>query len=123
MDRSEKPFNLLMVNQTSLAECPKCGSRHCQLRTTAQKTGVVVGGVLGAIIAAGLSGATTGAVIGASIATEESRRSIDLIMGTIGGAMVGFAWGAIAGYTVGAEIDRNVLRIHQCLKCGSEFRT
>lgn len=116
MEHSEE-----LMDQTMSAACPKCGSHRCQLQATGRKTGVVVGGVLGAIIAACLSGAKVGAVNGAAIASFISRRSPVTITGAIGGAIVGFAWGAIAGHAVGADIDKNVLRIYECRACGFEF--
>ncbi len=116
MDYLEEP-----INQMVSVACPACGSHHCSLQATARKTGVVVGGVLGAIIAAGLSGASVGVGYGIAIASIISRRPPVTFSGTIAGAIVGFACGAIAGYAVGADIDKNVIRLCQCRECASEF--
>lgn len=121
MEHFEGSMDETVIGQPAMAMCPKCGSCHCELQATARKAGIVVGGVLGAIIVAGISGAKAGAVSGAAMASVISRRSPVTITGTIGAAIIGFAWGALAGHAVGAEIDKNILQLHQCLECGSEF--
>jgi len=117
MDYAEESFNPMVA-----VACPACGSRHCHLQATARKAGVVVGGVLGAVIAAGFNGATIGAVNGAVIACIASRRLPATVTGAIGGAIIGFAWGALAGHAVGADIDVHLLGMYQCRECGFEFK-
>jgi predicted RNA-binding Zn-ribbon protein involved in translation (DUF1610 family) len=117
MDYVEGP-----INQMVAVACPACGSRHCSLQATARKAGVVVGGVLGAVIAAGFNCATVGAINGAVIAAVVSKRLPIAVTGAIGGAIIGFAWGALVGHAVGADIDMNVIGMHQCRECGFEFK-
>lgn len=109
------------MDEAVSAVCPACGSHDCQLQPIARKAGVLVGGVLGGIIAAALSGATAGAVNGVALVSVVSKRLPVTATGAIGGAIVGFAWGAVAGHSVGMEIDKSFLRIYQCRACGLEF--
>ncbi len=117
MDYVEEPTKQMVV-----VACPACGSRLCSLQATARKAGVVIGGVLGAVIAAGFKGATFGAINGAVIAGVVSRRLPTTVTGAISRVIIGFAWGAVAGYVVGADIDKNVFKIYKCLTCGFEFQ-
>lgn len=80
------------------------------------------GGVPGAIIAAGLGGAKIGAAHGAAVACIISRRPPATMTGAIGGAIVRFAWGAVAGHIMGSDIDENVLRFYKCREYGFEFK-
>ncbi|MDR3414311.1 MAG: hypothetical protein P4L87_25685 [Formivibrio sp.] len=121
MEHFEGSMDDTKIDQPLQAVCPKCGSHHCQLQSTARKAGIVVGGVFGAIIAAGLTGSKAGAVSGAAISSELDRRSPVTITGTIGGAIFGFARGAITGHAVGTEIDKSILRLYKCTECGLEF--
>lgn len=116
MDYAEEPINRMVA-----IACPACGSRHCHLQATARKAGVVVGGVLGAIIAAGFGDAALGALTRTPMAGSVDRQSPPTLTEMIGGAILGFACGAIVGYVVGTDIDMNVLRIYQCRTCNFEF--
>lgn len=117
MDYVEKPMNQMVA-----VACPACGSLKCSLQTTARKAGVVIGGVLGAVIAAGFNGAAVGAINGAVIAGVVSRRLPTTVTGAIGGTIIGFAWGALVGHAVDADIDMNVFGMYHCRECGFEFK-
>jgi hypothetical protein len=116
-------MDLFAIPGATTELCPACSSPHCHLQATARKAGVVIGGVLGAIIAAGLGGAKIGAAHGAALACIISKRPPATMTGAIGGAIVGFAWGAVAGHIMGSDIDENVLRFYKCRECGFEFKS
>ena len=107
--------------QASPMPCPQCGSFNTDLQATGRKAGVVIGGGLGAILASGVNGAKAGAIGGAAIASVVGRRSPAPIVGGLIGALAGFLWGARLGYTIGHAIDGDLLRLHRCHSCGTEF--
>ena len=103
------------------AVCPRCGSRHCQLQSSARNAGIVAGGILGAIIAVGFSGDELGSANDMPVASSSSS-PLAMIAEVIGIAIVGFTLGAIAGHALGTDVDKNVLRLYRCLECGVEFK-
>lgn len=102
--------------------CPACWSPNCILEPTARKAGIWAGGILGAVISAGAKGAILGAANCTFIARTVSHRLLVTITGAIGGAMFGFAFGALAGHDIATEIDHKILRFFKCRDCQFEFK-
>ena len=96
-------------------QCPGCGYPHASLRNFSRRgstgSGALAGGVVGGL-AGGEIGAAEGAAAGFSLLGPA---------GAVIGCLVGASFGAFSGHIVGKLLDKDVLGIYYCPKCGRKF--
>lgn len=102
-------------------KCPHCGSQHLHPVPLARQSGATVGGLAGTALA--MSGILQGARTGASLGVAAG--PIGVAAGALGGALLsGMAGGAVGhflGSALGDQVDKRILRRHQCDECGEVF--
>jgi hypothetical protein len=83
--------------------CPECNSTdYVVLVNTNQKVGTAFGGAIGFIVTV-------------------VRTGITIALGGPGRALAGLLAGAAVGNKVGELIDRNIVCLYKCNRCGKEF--
>jgi uncharacterized membrane protein len=102
-------------------KCVNCGtSDYVELTTY----GVDIVGVIGSVLGYRtifVKGAMLGAKMGASIGSY-----LTPVVGTVVGGVAGGLGGALGGYLtgvkIGEKIDKHLIRVYKCIKCGKYIR-
>ena len=96
-------------------QCPKCDYPHASLRNFARRgstgPGAAAGGIVGGL-AGGELGGEGGAAIGFGLLGPA---------GAVMGFLLGASLGAFSGHIVGKLLDKDVLGMYYCPKCGHKF--
>jgi len=102
-------------------KCPHCGSHKNHPLAQAKESGSALGGLAG--LALGLSSLFRGARTGAASAAFAG--PVGFTLGLVG-ACVSAVFTGTAGYAVGGivgdQVDKRMLRNHQCDECGGIFK-
>ena len=95
-------------------QCPNCGYPHASIKNITRRPLSFIGGSSGLT-----SGIMSGMTLGAEIGTFAGP------VGTVVGAMLGGLGGTTAGlffgHVSGHLIDKDVIGVYHCPKCGSDF--